>query len=312
MSQPDTELSGNEEATDDASVLEQLARKREQPAHEGAEAGQEEEVEEEAGEPEESADEPDDPEYDLGDVKAKKSEILAWKQGEMKDADYRQKTAEIAEARRHAQALTERVEQERFHYANQLDSLIGQMQTELVGDQQVLAQLAVEDPAEWVRQNAQYQQRFQRFQQAIGERQVIAQRANDEQERKRSEWANYHLDALHQKLPEWRDEAVKSKELNDMDAFLRSHGYTDGDMEAFMDHRVYLIARKAFKAEQAAAVRTAAKAKQVQQTPHKPLKAGAAQSETQATDAYKEAQKRAKSGKEDDLMALLAAKRRNA
>src|SRR3546814_18649337 len=51
----------------------------------------------------------------------KKSEILAWKAGEMKDADYRRKTAEAAEAKREVLAERERIEQERSHYANHLD-----------------------------------------------------------------------------------------------------------------------------------------------------------------------------------------------
>lgn len=315
-SQPETEL--NDEPLDnDSAVMDMLARKREQGAQEGAEVEEEEEDATNTEEPEEPEEEvaeevEEDPEFDLGDVKAKKSEVLAWKQGAMKDADYRQKTAEAAEVRRQAQALQERVEQERTHYANHLDALIGQLQTELVGDQQALAQLAETDPGEWVRQNAQHQYRMQRFQQAIGERQVIAQRAGEEQERRRSEFVRVNTDALHAKIPEWRDEAVKSKELNDMDAFLRQHGVTDDDMGAFLDHRVYLIARQAWQAQKREAARTTAKDKQVIKQPPKPLKAGAAQSETQATDAYKEAQKRARSGKEDDLMALLAAKRRNA
>lgn len=315
-SQPsDTELNNEETLNDDAAVLEQLARKREQPAEEGAEAEDEEEVaaeveEEEDPEPAEEVEE--DPEIDLGDVKAKKSEVLAWKQGAMKDADYRQKTAEAAEVKRSAQALQDRVEQERNHYANHLDALIGQLQTELVGDQQALAQLAETDPGEWVRQNVQHQHRMQRFQQAIGERQVIAQRANEEQERQRGEWVRINTDALHAKIPEWRDEAVKSKELGDMDAFLRQQGVSDEDMSVFLNSKVYLIARKAWQAEKREAARATAKDKQVTKQPHKPLKSGAAQSETQATDAYKELQKRAKSGREDDIMALLAAKRRNA
>jgi hypothetical protein len=316
-SQPsETELNNEEPIDSDEAVLEQLARKREQPAEEGADAEDEEEEAnstEESEETEEAAEEvEDDPEFDLGDVKAKKSEVLAWKQGAMKDADYRQKTAEVAEAKRAAQALQERVETERTHYANHLDALIGQLQTQLVGDQRALAQLAENDPAEWVRQNAQYQDRFQRFQQALGERQVIEQRAKDEKDRKHGEWVQSNSEILHEKLPEWRDPAVKAKELGDMEAFLRQQGVGDKDMESFMNHRIYLIARQAWQAQKREAARATAKDKQVQKQPPKPLKAGAAQSETQATDAYKDAQKRARSGKEEDLMALLAAKRRNA
>lgn len=82
----------------------------------------------------------------------------------MKDADYRRKTAEAAEAKREAQAIAERVQQERSHYANQLDVFLQNLHTELVGDQAALAKLAVEDPAEWVAQNAAFQHRAAKFQ----------------------------------------------------------------------------------------------------------------------------------------------------
>lgn len=315
-SQPETELTEEATLNEDDAVLEQLARKREQPTEEGEEAEQEQEEAAVAEEGQEESEEPvaeeveEDPEIDLGDIKVKQSELKA---GYMKDADYRQKTAAAAEANRQAQALQERVEQERTHYANHLDALIGQLQTELVGDQQALAQLAATDPAEWVRQNAQYQQRFQRFQQALGERQVIEQRAKEESERKHGDYVRQNAEALHAKLPEWRDEGLKSKELSEMESFLRQNGVNDDDMPTFLNHRVYLIARKAWQAEKRDAARIAAKDKQVKPAPPKPLKAGAApQPETQASDAYKDAQKRARSGKEEDLMALLAAKRRNA
>jgi hypothetical protein len=305
-SQPETELSV-EVLNEDEAILEQLARKREpQPEPESEKT---EEPEAEAPEPEEPEVE-DDPEIDLGDIKAKKSEILAWKAGEMKDADYRRKTAEAAEAKREAQAQAERVTQERSHYANQLDVLIGQLQTELVGDQQALAQLAMKDPAEWVRQNATMQQKIQRFQQAVGERQVIEQRAKAEADRKKEAWVNEQANALAAKLPEWKDPAARAKELAEMEAFLQGQGYTGADLDAFLDHRIYLIARKAWQAEKQAAAREAAKDKQVKPNPPKALKPGAPQNERAEQDAYREAQRRAKSGKEDDLMALLAAKRK--
>jgi hypothetical protein len=311
QSQPETEL--NDDVSSDEAVLEQLARKREEPAAEGADAEEQEEVEATPEEAEPEAEQvEEDPEFDLGDLKAKKSEILAWKSGQMKEADYRRKTAEAAEAKREAQAQQERVTQERSHYANQLDVLIGQLQTELVGDQQVLAQMANDDPIEWVRHNATMQQKIQRFQQAIGERQVIEQRAQQEQERKRQDWVNQQSQALQEKLPEWKDPAVRTKELGEMEAFLRAQGYSDGDMAAFLDHRVYLLARKAWQADKQATARVTAKDKQIKPPPPKALKPGPAQNDKAESDAYKEALRRAKSGKEDDLMALMAAKRRNA
>lgn len=45
----------------------------------------------------------------------------------MKDADYRRKTAEAAEAKREAQAERERIAVERSHYANHLDTVLNSL-----------------------------------------------------------------------------------------------------------------------------------------------------------------------------------------
>ena len=97
-----------------------------------------------------------------------------------------------------------------------------------------------------------------------------------------------------------------------MEEFLRSQGYDASEMDAFLDHRVYLIARKAWLAEKKAAALVTAKDKQVKQPPPKALKPGPATNNQASQDAYKEALRRAKSGREEDLLALMAIKRRNA
>lgn len=309
-SQPETEL--EEEGMSDDAVLDLLAKKRE-PAEEGAEV-----EEEEAEEPEEEGEEPeteepgdDDPEIDLGDLKAKKSQILAWKAGEMKDADYRRKTTEAAEAKREALELKQRVEQERGHYANQLDVLIHQLHAELIGSQQEMAELAAIDPGEWVRRNAIQQQKIQRFQSAMQERQAIEQRTRSDAERTQAEKTRGEVEKLRAAIPEWRDGQVMQKDLNDVETFIRNHGFSDEDMAMFVDSRVFLMARRAMQAESRASALASAKGKKTSSPPPKAVKAGAAsQQQKVGQDEYQSALKRARSGKEDDLLALLAAKRK--
>jgi hypothetical protein len=105
---------------------------------EGEEAPEPEEEEAESEESDEES-EDDDPEIDLGDIKVKKSELKA---GYMKDADYRQKTAAAAEAKRHAESIAAQAQAEREYYANHLDVTLGRLQSQLIGSQQELAQLA--------------------------------------------------------------------------------------------------------------------------------------------------------------------------
>src|SRR3546814_12313462 len=114
----------------------------------------------------------------------------------MKDADYRRKTAEAAEAKREVLAERERIESERSHYANHLDVVLGSLQAQLIGDQTELAKLAQSDPAQWVAKNAEFQQRYAGYQRAVQERQSLAGRMTADQDAKQSEWVKAEREAL--------------------------------------------------------------------------------------------------------------------
>lgn len=267
-----------------------------QPAIEGDEADATEDVE---------PAEDDDPEIDLGDLKLKKSELRA---GYMKDADYRQKTAEAAEAKREARAIAERVQQERSHYADRLDVFLGEMQRELIGDQAALAELARTDPAEWVAQNAAVQQKAQRFQQAIQERQAIAGRQTAEQQAQQAEYVSKERDALFTKLPEWKDAKVRETEQTGIAQFLMDNGYTAEDLAGLQDHRAMLLVRMAWKAEVAEKARASAKTKLAQKQPSQVIKPGAAKP-AQTNTAYADALAKARrTGKSDDIERALMLK----
>lgn len=238
--------------------------------------------------------EDDDPEIDLGDIKLKKSELKA---GYMKDADYRRKTAEAAEVRRAAEAERAQVRQEREYHANQLDVLIHGLQSQLVGDQQALAQLAETDPAEWVKQNSAFQQRYAQYQQAIQERQTLANRMTAEQEREVNDWRQEQRKLLQEKLPEWRDTKKAEAEQRIVAEYLLKEGYEANEIGELFDHRALIVARKAALYDQL----QAAKAKQTQ-TPPKPVKPGVAQSAKPQNSAYQEALAQArKSGRPEDI-----------
>lgn len=245
--------------------------------------------------------EDDDPEIDLGEIKLKKSELKA---GYMKDADYRRKTAEAAEVRRAAEAERAQVRQEREYHANQLDVLIHGLQSQLVGDQQALAQLAETDPAEWVRQNAAFQQRYAQYQQAIQERQTLANRMTAEQEQQLNEWRKSEREKLQEKLPEWRDKTKAEAEQRIVAEYLLKEGYEANEIGELFDHRALIVARKAALYDQL----QAAKAKQTQ-TPPKPVKPGVAQSAKPTNSAYQEALALArKSGRPEDIERALRLK----
>lgn len=245
---------------------------------------------------------PEDPEIDIDGQKVKLSELRA---GYMKDADYRRKTAEVAEAKRQAEAIQQRIAEERNHYANHLDVVLQNLQTQLIGDQAALAKLAQENPDEWVRQNAQFQQRYADYQKAVQERQALHQRMSAEQEAQQLEWRKAEREALYQKLPEWKDSAKAKAEQELVAGYLLEAGYKPDELENLFDHRALIVARDAALYRQL----KSAKSKQVKNEPTKPVKPGTAADPKNKRSDYHDALARArKTGRPEDIERALLLK----
>lgn len=318
-----SELAQDGETSDDA-VMTALAAKREEsekqlqqfaengPAQEGAEG----EEEEQADPDKEEAEQPQVEEFlefelDGKPVKVNKSDLPKIYRERLLEEDYRRKTAEIGEAKRTFQQEQERIQEERSHYANRLDTNLALFEQQLIGDQAELAKLAESDPAAWVSENAKFQQRVSLYQQAVSERQALAQRQRADQQKQHQEWATAEREALRTKLPEWSDESVAEKEQLEIAKYLLSQGYPKDEVANLQDHRALLIARDAAKWQAHQKATAAAKAKQVKPEPGKPLKPGAAKPTSQSSTAeHQDAMRRLrKTGSDDDALALLQAKR---
>lgn len=229
----------------------------------------------------------------------------------MKDADYRRKTAEVAEAKRQTQALAEQVAAERVERANHLDVFLESLHRELVGDQEALAELARTDPAEWVAQNAVFQQRAMKFQQAVQQRQSLQTRIDKEAEAKQAEWQKEQRDLLHQKLPEWSDKTKAASEQKIIAEYALKQGYSAEDLAGLFDHRALLVLRDAALHDAQKAARETAKAKQVKPEPSKGIKPGAAPQKTQdqAKTKLDDLRERARrTNRQEDIAAYLIAK----
>jgi len=163
----------------------------------------------------------------------------------MKEKDYRQKTAEVAEAKRQTQALAEQIAAERLNSANQLDVFLETLYGELVGDQEALAELARTDPAEWVAQNAAFQKRVQKFNEATQHRQSLQGRITADDQRKQAEWRKEQRDLLHSKLPEWADPAKAGAEQKIIAQYAFDQGYSAEELGELFDHRALLVLRDA-------------------------------------------------------------------
>ena len=273
MSQADTQLAdpGDDSIEDmaGASIAEEVEQEEEEVEGEDPEAEQEEEVAEEQAD--------DDPEYEWEaggqTFKVKQSELRA---GYMKDADYRRKTAEVAEQRRQVEQVAQQVQQQRQMYATQLDVYLGSLHKELVGSQPD-PKLIEDDPQEFMRQQAAYNTRAQQFQQAMQYRQAVAAHQQQDEQRALAETIEQENRLLLDKMPELREEKTRTAAFSDVAKFLSGLGYSPEELNQLTDHRALMVAMKAAKYDQL----QAAKAKQAKPPVPKPVRPGAAGTTTQ-------------------------------
>lgn len=219
----------------------------------------------------------DDPEWEWEaggqQFKVKQSELRA---GYMKDADYRRKTAEVAEQRRHVEQFAQQVQQQRQFAATQLDVFLGSLHKELLGSQPD-PKLIDDDPQEFMRQQTAYHTRAQQFQQAMQYRQAVAAQEQQDQQRVQAESIEQENRLLLEKMPELREEKSRTAAFSDVAKFLSGIGYTPEELNQLTDHRALMVAMKAAKYDQL----QAAKAKQAKPPVPKPVRPGAAGTTTQ-------------------------------
>lgn len=312
-SQPSGELGHSEPSLMDiAGAMEaseaEGAQDEQEEGQDGEEADGREDDGADAPDSEEDQDEEDqqeseqDPEYDVGESKVKLSELKA---GYMKDADYRRKTAEVAETKRSVERLHEETVQQREYLAKQTGPLLHLLREQLIGSQADLARLANEDPAAWVAENQRFQQRAQMFEALIAESGRLTDQQRADQAREEDAYARQEQATLHEKLPEWRDSKVASAEQHKIAEYLIAKGYSVEELHSLQDHRALLTARDAMKWQEHQKKVSEAKAKQGQPTPPaRSAKPGAAQvPKTQQQRRVAEASKRL-SNNPNDLHAL--------
>lgn len=199
------------------------------------------------------ADDPDE-EWEAGGhrFKVKKSELRA---GYMKDADYRAKTAKVADQQRTLDSFATHLQQERQTAANQLSVMIQALQQELVGSQPD-ARMIDSDPQEYMRQQVLHGERVHKLQQAMGHRQALQQQYAATQAQRAQIRHREESELLASAVPEWRNPSVRAKELKDLGQSLVARGFTVDEVTNTADHRIVLLARDAAKYRQLVELRS--------------------------------------------------------
>lgn len=168
--------------------------------------------------------------------------------GYQRDGDYRRKTQALADEKR---AIEAEVQRQREITAQMAERLNGLGQDEKEPDWQELAK----DPWEYSRVHAEWTAKQQAKQTAQAE----AQRLQLEQ---RNAVAAEEAQKLRQRVPEYSDTAVFSKEFQDiMQTAQEVYGLAPAELERVVDHRHFLLLRDAMRFQKLQKAKPAAEKK---------------------------------------------------
>jgi len=246
----------------------------------------EEEVETESEEV--AAEEPEEEFIDLvvngEQVKKTKSEVSELAQ---KGLDYTQKTQQLAEQRRQAQAeINAKAEEfkmreaviEHLAEAKSLESQLKQYQGV---DWNALVD---SDPIQAMKLDRQYRELQSAYSQKVNDIQAAQQNISAQQQHFTQELLQREKQSMIEAIPDWKDAEKSKTERAEIKASLQKAGFTPEEIENLSDHRSVVIARKAMLYDQMMSKKPEVQ-KRVSEAP-KPVKPGSSQQRNQKGDAY--------------------------
>lgn len=206
------------------------------------------------------------------------------RKGYLRQSDYTKKTQSLAEQRKEIDALTERynaqlnqIQNERQQYIQHLQALSQNQDPEKKFDID-WERLRLEDPLEYVTKRQEFQEAKDRANE-LKERakQARAKAAADQQE----QWAKvveHEKAQLIAALPEWGEPESQRQLATDLRAYAQGVGYSEPEIDSLVDHRSFLVLRKAMLYDQLQGANP--KAKKLKGKP-KVIRAGKGNSPTQ-------------------------------
>lgn len=194
-------------------------------------------------------------EYDVNGEKLSGAELAS---GYMKDADYRQKTAQVAQLRREFEQKTQHFSGELTKRANTLEVLSNALYRKIVGDQNQLSELVNTDPAEYVRRSHHLAEQNRLMQASMVELEQVKHAQLQVSESQTAEYAQEEYQKLVDVLPSWRDQKVADAEGSEIAQYLMNNGYEQTELNELYDHRALVLARKAMLYDKRAALKPVA------------------------------------------------------
>ncbi|MDF3036580.1 MAG: hypothetical protein K0S28_1854 [Paucimonas sp.] len=173
------------------------------------------------------------------EVAVTRDELLA---GYQRQADYSRKTAEVAEARRAAEAEYQRVAAERQHYATQLDQVAAVLQATLPPRPPI--EMRDADPIGYQNAKEDWEIRVGQLRDVLSERDRAQQQQQQHMQAMQQQTLQQARAQLVEMLPEWKRPEVAKAEQPKIAEHLRAIGYADHEIAAAADPRAVLMARE--------------------------------------------------------------------
>ena len=259
----------------------------------GGDEEEEHEVEEPDEEVETESEEvaAEEPEVELIDlvvngeqVKKTKSEVSELAQ---KGLDYTQKTQQLAEQRRQAQAEIN-AKAEEFKMREAVIEHLAEaksLETQLKQYQGVDWNALVDsDPIQAMKLDRQYRELQSAYSQKVNDIQAAQQNISAQQQHFTQELLQREKQSMIEAIPDWKDAEKSKTERAEIKASLQKAGFTPEEIENLSDHRSVVIARKAMLYDQMMSKKPEVQ-KRVSEAP-KPVKPGTTQQRNQKGDAY--------------------------
>ncbi len=188
---------------------------------------------------------------------------------------------------------------------DQLDSVVGQASNELMREFQGVdwQTLRANDPGEYSARLADFQARKQNLDNAAGRSQAEREQLQGQQAQQSQAAMQQERARLPELIPEWKDEAVASKERADITAWGLKNGFAAGELNGIGSASAVAALRKAMLYGSKAAIENKVR------TAPKLVKAGQAQQVSRAEHNIRTLKQNVRSsgGKTDDVVALLLA-----
>ena len=319
--EPEKETPETEEA-----APEEVEESTEETQDESSEEVSEEEEEDESEDKseEESEEEPDEDEeeeepdiytvrVDGEDVEVSLDEL---KSGYSRQSDYTKKTQEIAEYRKHAEAMMQQAQQEvhqtqqfRQQYIDAASAVVQQQYgklNELVNNTD-WEQLKVEDREEYLTKKSEIADLQASMQQEEQRLQYANQQAMAEEQEQHQRIVHEERQKLEHILPEWSNPEFRQKAGKELTEFAMSQGFTQEELNYLTDHRSLLVLMQAKAFQEMQKARTSSKSKKTKKKPKMATSGTGSKSKSERSKVERTAQMKRlqQTGHVDDAASLL-------